>query len=164
MSTQLDNVSVVKKSNIYFDGKCVSHNVILADGTKKSVGVIFRHRCASTRARRKRWKSSAACARSAWPTRQSGTAMAQARNSRCRAIAILILKPSKLSTTSATSDNQTNTGSGDRRTPYFASTSSCIAFASRVMSAPRAPPLFTRTSACLGYTPAGPRFFPFQPH
>ena len=41
MSTQLDNVSVVKKSNIYFDGKCVSHNVILADGTKKSVGVIF---------------------------------------------------------------------------------------------------------------------------
>ena len=41
MSTQLDNVSVVKKSNIYFDGKCVSHNVIFADGTKKSVGVIF---------------------------------------------------------------------------------------------------------------------------
>ena len=41
MSTQLDNVRVVKKSNIYFDGKCISHNVILADGTKKSVGVIF---------------------------------------------------------------------------------------------------------------------------
>ncbi|HEU4818885.1 pyrimidine/purine nucleoside phosphorylase [Janthinobacterium sp.] len=41
MGTQLDNVSVVKKSNIYFDGKCISHNVILADGTKKSVGVIF---------------------------------------------------------------------------------------------------------------------------
>ncbi|MGF6116021.1 uncharacterized protein YaiE (UPF0345 family) [Janthinobacterium lividum] len=41
MSTKLDNVSVVKKSNIYFDGKCISHNVILADGTKKSVGVIF---------------------------------------------------------------------------------------------------------------------------
>lgn len=40
-STQFDNVSVVKKSNIYFDGKCVSHNIILADGTKKSVGVIF---------------------------------------------------------------------------------------------------------------------------
>ncbi len=41
MSTQLDNVSVVKKSNVYFDGKCVSHNVIFPDGTKKSVGVIF---------------------------------------------------------------------------------------------------------------------------
>ncbi len=41
MSTQIDQVSVVKKANIYFDGKCVSHTVILADGTKKSVGVIF---------------------------------------------------------------------------------------------------------------------------
>ena len=41
MSAQIDQVSVVKKSNIYFDGKCVSHNIILADGSKKSVGVIF---------------------------------------------------------------------------------------------------------------------------
>jgi uncharacterized protein YaiE (UPF0345 family) len=41
MSTQIDQVSVVKKSNIYFDGKCVSHTVILADGSKKTVGVIF---------------------------------------------------------------------------------------------------------------------------
>ncbi|MFO1435836.1 MAG: pyrimidine/purine nucleoside phosphorylase [Gammaproteobacteria bacterium] len=39
--SQFDNVSVVKKANIYFDGKCVSHSVIFADGTKKSVGVIF---------------------------------------------------------------------------------------------------------------------------
>ncbi|MYM68348.1 DUF1255 family protein [Pseudoduganella sp. FT55W] len=41
MSAQIDQVSVVKKSNIYFDGKCVSHTIILADGTKKTVGVIF---------------------------------------------------------------------------------------------------------------------------
>lgn len=39
--TQFDHVSVVKKANVYFDGKCVSHTVIFADGTKKSVGVIF---------------------------------------------------------------------------------------------------------------------------
>ena len=39
--TQFDQVSVVKKANVYFDGKCVSHTVILADGTKKSVGVIL---------------------------------------------------------------------------------------------------------------------------
>ena len=38
---RFDNVAVVKKANIYVDGKCVSHTVILADGTKKSVGVIF---------------------------------------------------------------------------------------------------------------------------
>ena len=26
---------------MYFDGKCVSHSITLADGTKKSVGVIL---------------------------------------------------------------------------------------------------------------------------
>ena len=41
MSNQFDNVTVVKKANVFFDGKCVSHTVLLADGTKKSVGVIF---------------------------------------------------------------------------------------------------------------------------
>ena len=38
---QFDNVSVVKKANVYFDGKCVSHTVLLADGSKKTLGVIF---------------------------------------------------------------------------------------------------------------------------
>ena len=41
MSTQFDNASVIKKSNIFFDGKCISHTVILSDGSKKSVGVIL---------------------------------------------------------------------------------------------------------------------------
>jgi uncharacterized protein YaiE (UPF0345 family) len=41
MTTQFDNVSVAKKANIYFDGKCVSHTVLFADGTKKTIGVIF---------------------------------------------------------------------------------------------------------------------------
>lgn len=39
--SQFDNVSVVKKANVYFDGKCVSHTVILADGVRKTVGVIL---------------------------------------------------------------------------------------------------------------------------
>ena len=39
--SQFDHVSVVKTANVYFDGKCVSHTVILADGTRKSVGVIL---------------------------------------------------------------------------------------------------------------------------
>ena len=38
---QFDQVSVGKKANVYFDGKCVSHTVSLADGTRKSVGVIL---------------------------------------------------------------------------------------------------------------------------
>ena len=40
-TAQFDGVSVVKKANVYFDGKCVSHSIVLADGTKKSVGVIL---------------------------------------------------------------------------------------------------------------------------
>jgi uncharacterized protein YaiE (UPF0345 family) len=40
MST-LQNVTLSKKSNVYFDGKCVSHTAILPDGTRKTVGVIF---------------------------------------------------------------------------------------------------------------------------
>jgi uncharacterized protein YaiE (UPF0345 family) len=38
---QFDGVSVVKKANVYFEGKCVSHTVIFSDGSRKSVGVIF---------------------------------------------------------------------------------------------------------------------------
>lgn len=38
---QFNNVSVIKKANIYFDGKCVSHTLLFADGTKKTCGVIF---------------------------------------------------------------------------------------------------------------------------
>ena len=39
--SQFDGVSVVKKANVYFDGKCVSHTVIFPDGMRKSVGVIL---------------------------------------------------------------------------------------------------------------------------
>ncbi|MBI1424185.1 MAG: DUF1255 family protein [Gammaproteobacteria bacterium] len=39
--SQFDNVSVIKKANVFFDGKCVSHTVVFPDGTRKSVGVIF---------------------------------------------------------------------------------------------------------------------------
>ena len=39
--TQFDNVSVVKQANVFFDGKCVSHSVLFADGSRKTVGVIL---------------------------------------------------------------------------------------------------------------------------
>jgi len=39
--SQFDNVAVIKQANVYFDGKCVSHTVQFADGSKKSVGVIL---------------------------------------------------------------------------------------------------------------------------
>ncbi len=54
MSAQFDHVSVVKKSNVYFGGLCISHIVQFEDGTKKTLGVIlptetaltFKNKCA----------------------------------------------------------------------------------------------------------------------
>ncbi|TXJ09300.1 MAG: pyrimidine/purine nucleoside phosphorylase [Acinetobacter sp.] len=40
-SAQFDHVSVIKKSNVYFGGKCMSHIVQFEDGTKKTLGVIL---------------------------------------------------------------------------------------------------------------------------
>jgi uncharacterized protein YaiE (UPF0345 family) len=39
--SQFDSVSVLKKANIYFDGKCVSHTVLFPNGERKTIGVIF---------------------------------------------------------------------------------------------------------------------------
>ncbi|HJV25678.1 MAG TPA: pyrimidine/purine nucleoside phosphorylase [Aromatoleum sp.] len=41
VTEQFDGVAVATKANVYFDGKCVSHTITLADGTRKSVGVIL---------------------------------------------------------------------------------------------------------------------------
>jgi purine/pyrimidine-nucleoside phosphorylase len=37
---QLIGVTVLAKANVYFDGGVVSHTILLADGTKKTLGVI----------------------------------------------------------------------------------------------------------------------------
>ena len=37
----IPNVTLTTQANVYFDGKCVSHGFTLADGTKKSVGVVL---------------------------------------------------------------------------------------------------------------------------
>ena len=38
---RFDKVNILTKANVYFDGKCVSHTIELADGSKKTLGVIF---------------------------------------------------------------------------------------------------------------------------
>lgn len=38
---QFDQVSVVKKANVFHDGKCISHSVLFPDGTRKTLGVMF---------------------------------------------------------------------------------------------------------------------------
>ncbi len=42
MSTvQFENVTAQAVANVYFDGKVVSHTILFADGTKKTLGLIF---------------------------------------------------------------------------------------------------------------------------
>jgi len=38
--SEFKEVTVVKKANIYFGGQVVSHTVLFADGTKKTLGVM----------------------------------------------------------------------------------------------------------------------------
>lgn len=38
---QFQNVTALAKANVYFEGKVVSHTLILATGEKRTLGVIF---------------------------------------------------------------------------------------------------------------------------
>ena len=40
-TTQILSASITTQASVYFDGKCVSHSITLADGSKKSVGVVL---------------------------------------------------------------------------------------------------------------------------
>lgn len=39
--SEFSNVTVVRKANIYFDGKVTSRTIIFADGCKKTLGVML---------------------------------------------------------------------------------------------------------------------------
>jgi uncharacterized protein YaiE (UPF0345 family) len=39
--SQFTNVAVVKKANIYFDGKVTSRTVVFPDGSKKTLGIML---------------------------------------------------------------------------------------------------------------------------
>jgi hypothetical protein len=39
--SEFKNVTVVKKANVYFDGKVTSRSVIFPDGSKKTLGVML---------------------------------------------------------------------------------------------------------------------------
>lgn len=38
--SEFNNVTIVKKANIYFDGKVASHTVLFPDGSKKTLGIM----------------------------------------------------------------------------------------------------------------------------
>ena len=41
MSDSFENVTIVKKANVYFDGKVTSRTVLFADGTRKTLGIMM---------------------------------------------------------------------------------------------------------------------------
>ena len=38
---QFTNVTALAKANVYFDGRVVSHTILLPDGAKKTLGMIY---------------------------------------------------------------------------------------------------------------------------
>jgi uncharacterized protein YaiE (UPF0345 family) len=41
MSDKFENVTIVKKANIYFDGKVTSRNILFPDGMRKTLGFML---------------------------------------------------------------------------------------------------------------------------
>lgn len=41
MSDRFENVTVVKKANVYFDGKVTSRTVLFSDGSRKTLGFML---------------------------------------------------------------------------------------------------------------------------
>jgi uncharacterized protein YaiE (UPF0345 family) len=41
LPTQFTGVTVHTKANVYFDGRVVSHTVLMPDGAKKTLGLIY---------------------------------------------------------------------------------------------------------------------------
>lgn len=41
MSDRFQDVTVVKKANVYFDGKVTSRTLLFADGSKKTLGIML---------------------------------------------------------------------------------------------------------------------------
>lgn len=39
--SEFKNVTIIKKANVYFDGKVTSRTVLFEDGTKKTLGVML---------------------------------------------------------------------------------------------------------------------------
>ncbi|MGA7828775.1 MAG: pyrimidine/purine nucleoside phosphorylase [Geobacteraceae bacterium] len=39
--SEFKNVTIVKKANVYFDGKVTSRSILFADGSKKTLGIML---------------------------------------------------------------------------------------------------------------------------
>ena len=54
---EFNNVTVIKKANIYLDGQVVSRSVLFPDGAKKTLGIMQPGNTSSALPTRRSWKS-----------------------------------------------------------------------------------------------------------
>lgn len=40
-TSEISGARIATQANVYFDGKCVSHALVMPDGSRKSVGVVL---------------------------------------------------------------------------------------------------------------------------
>jgi purine/pyrimidine-nucleoside phosphorylase len=41
MNTQFEHVAIPKKADVFFGGKCISHNLFFPGGSRKTIGVLL---------------------------------------------------------------------------------------------------------------------------
>ena len=80
--SQFENVTVLKKANVYFDGKVTSRTVLFADGTKKTLGIMLPGEYEFGTDAKKSWKSSLATSKCCCQATPSGSASPAKANSR----------------------------------------------------------------------------------
>jgi len=39
--SEFKQVTIIKKANVYFDGRVISHTILFPDGTKKTLGIML---------------------------------------------------------------------------------------------------------------------------
>ena len=66
---EFHGITAVTKANIYFDGKVVSHSILLADGSKKTLGLIYPGRFHFGTDKAERMELIAGACSVIWPTK-----------------------------------------------------------------------------------------------
>ena len=52
---EFSGVTALTKANVYFEGKVVSHTLLFPDGSKKTLGLIYRANITSARIKPSAW-------------------------------------------------------------------------------------------------------------
>ena len=80
---RFDDVTVICKANIFFEGKVVSHTILFKDGSKKTIGLIQPVLSSSIPTPLKKWKLLPETVWCDEPARSNGKSTRQVKVFRC---------------------------------------------------------------------------------